>query len=292
MAEVTYRDRVVIGTDGSQVAQQALRWGGKWAADRGLGVTVMRSHSLSMYTYMGAAAAQHAEFHEEELATRELGEAEATLKEAHPDLDVQTVLHTGSPAGELVAASAEAALTVIGSRGRSPLVGTLLGGTTDTVITHGNGPIAVVPAAHANPEGPIVVGVDDEDSALHALRYAADVASDAKGDPVPVLALGVWPRNPISGAANFEPDKDEALMLHQWVLRIVEPVRKEYPAVEFHAEGVVGDPAHELARKSEVASVIVVGSRGRGGFRGLLLGSTSRKAVSLAKCPTIVVYNR
>ncbi|MCE1179023.1 MAG: universal stress protein [Micrococcales bacterium] len=291
MAEVTYRDRVVIGTDGSQVAHQALRWGGRWAAERGLGVTVVRSHSLSMYTYMGAPAAQHAEFHEEELARQELWDAEAVLREAHPDLDVQIVLHAGSPAGELVAASADAALTVIGSRGRSPLAGTLLGGTTDTVITHGNGPIAVVPAEHANPEGPIVVGVDDEDSALHALRYAADVAAEA-ASPVPVLALGVWPRNPISGAATFEPDKDEAAMLHQSVLRIVAPVREEYPSVEFHVEGVVGDPAHELARKSELASVIVVGSRGRGGFRGLLLGSTSRKTVSLARCPTIVVYNR
>lgn len=135
--------------------------------------------------------------------------------------------------------------------------------------------------------GALVVAVDDSEPARHALRFAAGLA---RGLDRTLHVVLVWNfvRGPAPAAASTTVTESEWQQEAEHLLqRIVSDVAEAAGDVERHA--LHGNTAPVLLAVTEVAEQVVMGSRGRGGFTGLLLGSTSEQVLHHAKCPVTVV---
>ncbi|MFF9663173.1 universal stress protein [Streptomyces althioticus] len=137
----------------------------------------------------------------------------------------------------------------------------------------------------------IVVGVDGSPSSLEALRWAARQAALTGGS---VLALTSWDYPQYHGALGWLPPSsgdEEALeaRAREDLTRCVEETLGAHPSVGVLEEVRYGTPASVLLRAARDASLLVVGSRGLGGFAGLLLGSVAQHCVQHAACPVVVV---
>jgi nucleotide-binding universal stress UspA family protein len=138
----------------------------------------------------------------------------------------------------------------------------------------------------------IVVGVDGSDSSREALRWAYDEAAHHGAS---ITAVSTWhppalPMTPPYGSMPPEgyvsQPKQEALDLLQ---RFVADLDVREPAVDVRTSVEEGNPAEVLIKRSKEADLVVVGSRGHGGFKGMLLGSISQHLVAHADCPVVVV---
>jgi nucleotide-binding universal stress UspA family protein len=209
-----------------------------------------------------------------------------------PDLDISWAVHVANPAAMLVAASESAAMVVLTESGLGQSGDVLLGETTHKVVTHARCPVMVAP--HGGPftdEGPVVVGVDIAEHSVPALEWAFAEASARRSRLVavhacwweePSLLLDAPPRDEPAWADIVDSDGLElSEMLAGW--------REKYPDVEVEPMVVHERPATALEGSSTGARLLVLGSRGRGGFTGLLLGSVSTHAVHHAHCPVVVV---
>jgi nucleotide-binding universal stress UspA family protein len=138
----------------------------------------------------------------------------------------------------------------------------------------------------------IVVGVDGSDSSREALHWAYDEAAHHGAS---ITAVSTWhppalPMTPPYGSAPPEgyvsQPKQNALDLLE---RFVADLDVREPAVDVRTVVEEGNPAEVLIKLSEKADLMVVGSRGHGGFKGMLLGSVSQHLVAHADCPVVVV---
>ncbi|WP_335940230.1 universal stress protein [Streptomyces sp. PTD5-9] len=137
----------------------------------------------------------------------------------------------------------------------------------------------------------IVVGVDGSDSSKQALRWALRQAEATHGV---VEAVTAWDLPQFHGALGWLPPTsgDEAVLesrARNAVMQAVEEVAGPRPPVEVRADARYGTPAGVLLDAARGASLLVVGSRGLGGFSGLLLGSVAQHCAQHATCPVVVV---
>jgi nucleotide-binding universal stress UspA family protein len=129
----------------------------------------------------------------------------------------------------------------------------------------------------------IVVGIDGSESSIAALRSAQQMA-EALHRPVKAVAAWQWPyMYDTAGAIGWNPDRDARASAEG----AIATVYGEPDAIPL--EIVNGPAAPALIEASRAASMLVVGSRGRGGFAGLLLGSVSAACAEHAHCPVLVV---
>jgi nucleotide-binding universal stress UspA family protein len=141
--------------------------------------------------------------------------------------------------------------------------------------------------------GTIVVGVDGSPPSLRALRFALAEAALRGANVRAVYAWNV-PYAPASSAPFIGvtelPELEQSVMTHAHGL-LDEALRQvDVPeGVEVEREVARGDAPHALIRSAEDAELLVVGSRGRGGFAGLLLGSVSQRCAHHAPCPVVIV---
>jgi nucleotide-binding universal stress UspA family protein len=137
------------------------------------------------------------------------------------------------------------------------------------------------------PANRIVVGVDGSDESKQALRWAAQQAgyTGASLDVVTAWQLPLGFGWPAGFPEDYNPEEDALHVLDA----VIEEVLGASPKVEIRKQVEEGQAASALLRLSEGASALVVGSRGRGGFTGMLLGSTSSQCVQHAKCPVVVI---
>jgi nucleotide-binding universal stress UspA family protein len=218
---------------------------------------------------------------------------------------VETQYWLGSPAAQLVDASKEAELVVVGSRGRGRVLAGILGSTSYAVAAHARCPVVVVrgpvDSSSDEPKMPprpgrghdVVVGVDDSDSAARAVDVAAEVA-EREGAVLHVVrvahsaSMEAWT---YAEVAKGGTEETHALRDHaeQSVTRAANRARARHPKVLVTTEVLYGDPGQSLADLGATAGLIVVGSRGHGGFTGMLLGSVSHRAIHDAACPVMVV---
>lgn len=287
--ETSNKGRIVVGTDGSQRAEKAVRWAAERAQARGLPLTVL--YALPEVVWTGSMARNVATNYQAEYEKEGLAKVEAVtdkFKGEFPGLDVAGELVNGDAARALAKASKEAEMVVVGARGHSaPLSVKLLGGVTDAIAAHSHCPIAVITdEAHENPEGPIVVGVDDSAAARDALKLAFE-AADLRG--VPVVAVHGYTLGPPTGsnlvAMAVEQYRADAEKMVNEVL--ADQVAK-YPDVPVEVRIVSERGQDAVVEASKDAGMVVMGSRGRGGFKGLLLGSTSKHVLREAHCPVVI----
>ena len=212
-------------------------------------------------------------------------------------MTVTSSLETGDPAGVLVDLSSEAVLSVVGTRGGGGFADRLLGTVSSALPAHAHCPTVVVPrhteGAEYTPVKRIVVGVDGSDSARKALKCAV-VEAEAWG--AELTAVAAVPMASGAGALAWLPaavDRDQVLAdVRSGLDRAVAEAVEGHPGVTVRRHALDGNAAQLMSEFSTAVDLVVVGSRGRGGFSGLLLGSTSQGVLSHAACPVMVVPSR
>ncbi|WP_158609719.1 universal stress protein [Cellulomonas triticagri] len=290
-------DRVVVGYDTSPESAAAVRWAATYAAARGWDLDVVHVWGFAGQEGGGAGTswlgqqvrAQVADVAEEGAAVaREGPRVPADAVHAH-------VAH-GRPALVLADLAADARLVVVGRRGAGGRLNALLGSVTTGVLHRSRCPVAVVPVDGPHLPGmggePVLVGFDGSPGSFGALEAGYDHAARAG---VPLSALTAWSTVDQSASPGYwllgYPGRSPAEVALDEAERVLERARSWSAArhdVEVGLEVVEGRPAQVLERRSRHAGLVVVGTRGRGGFASLALGSTSRSVVQRAHCPVLV----
>ncbi|GER24118.1 universal stress protein [Zafaria cholistanensis] len=284
---------IVVGVDGSEQAERALRWAEEEAARRGVPLNIATAYTIPVFA-ASSMDAGYATLDDE--AIREGAEEvarEASESVRVPGLEVRTLVEPGDAAGVLLDLSAQADLVVVGSRGRGGFVGRLLGSVSSALPAHAKCPTVIVPLppdeGEALPRRDVVtVGVDGSERARRAVLVAAEQAQRLG---VPLRVVCSVP--PVSGSLAWMPatvDQEEVLadVRHQ-VDNGLRWLSSHFPALRLESEVMEGSPVEALIRESATSLLLVTGSRGRGGFTGMLLGSTSQGVLHHAKGPVMVV---
>jgi nucleotide-binding universal stress UspA family protein len=211
------------------------------------------------------------------------------------DVAVDTILEVASPVTALAEESRNASVVVLGSRGLGGFTGLLVGSTAVELASRGWCPVVVVRGDDTQPsrtEGPVVVGVDGTKLSEAALEFAFAEAQERDTELVAVHAWMDFLEDafPATVAAFEVPTL--AREAKDTLTERLAGWQKNYPDVQVTREVVRGRPTQALLRFADEAQLVVVGSRGRGGFRGLLLGSTSQHLLRHAPCPVAVVRTR
>lgn len=284
---------VVAGVDGSDTSLQAVRWAADLAARRRLPLAVVYGYGLLGRYYAGGDLALPADFFEavEQDARRVVSEAAEEAEKAAPDVRVDAHAWDGLPVPFLTELSRRAVMIVLGASGRGGFTGMLAGSTAVGVVSHAESPVVIVRnrADETTPptDGPVVVGVDGSPLSERAIAHAFEEAS-LRG--VPLVALHAWLDLPYQWAGSpygntvTDRSEDEKRLLAERLAGWQE----QYPDVPIERVVVRDRPRDELLAYSATAQLVVVGSRGRGGFTGLVLGSTSQALVHHAQCPVMV----
>jgi nucleotide-binding universal stress UspA family protein len=223
-----------------------------------------------------------------------LSAVKADVQARYPELTVTTELRTGQPAGVLVEESRSSGLVVLGGHGQDAPRPRFLGSTGVSVTAHGHCPVAVVRGRPGDQEpadsGPVVVGVDGSPAGEAAVAVAFEEASARGAELIAVHAWGQFASNTEYLYArqfmvNWEPlEEQEGAVLAERLAGWQE----KYPDVTIRRELTLEKPAQALLNHGPTAQLLVVGSRGRGGFAGMLLGSVSQKLMHHAACPVII----
>lgn len=281
--------RVVVGVDGSALGAAAVAHAARVASARGLDLVVLHAFAadLPMLGFGGGADRAEVDTH----AKRLLDDGVARAHAVDPALRVTTVVRDGFASQALVDASRTAALVVVGAMGHGVLSRASVGAVAMQVVTHARCPVLVVghettPATEEG--GRVVVGVDGSKPSLKALSTAFDEAALRRAS---LEIVHAWqPRgasDPTLSAesswARYEADLEAS------VERALGSRRADQPGVKVDLEVVRGEPAKALVDHSEGAALLVVGSRGAGGFDGLHVGSTALQLMGRGHSPILVV---
>lgn len=294
---------IVVGVDGSPASRAALDWAARVAADRGVELLVL--HALSMPVISAPLG-----FTGRMPPTRELADwAEHLLRKAvdhvartRPGLELRTKVSKLDPTHALLAASRSAEMVVVGSRGLGGTASVFLGSVSIRVSARATCPVAVVPGPDEagggeeprvrGERGHVVVGLDGSAGGQAALRFALDEAARTGAELVAVHAWEIPdPVDITAPTPTAHAEVREYLVSHadEHVRALVDESRTERTEdVPVRIEIVHDQAAHALLTKGGDADLIVVGSRGRGGFTGLLLGSVSQTVLHHARVPVVV----
>ena len=285
--------RIVVGVDGSAHARQALRFALSEAALRGARVDVVGSWAVPPLAATGVGMIPAFDLLRAELgdSAREVLAGElAEVADAAAGVEVEQHVAQGDAAGVLVEAAAGAELLVVGSRGRGGVTGTVLGSVSRACLHHAPCPVAVVHDAGPTERSRIVVGVDGSPGASAALEWAyaearlRDVgvyAVCAYDEPWGIASLGM------SSAAAVAELRTALAADAEGALEAAQAAAPE--GVGVTGEAVQGAAGPALVSASDGSALLVVGSRGRGGFKSLLLGSVSQYCAAHARGVVVVV---
>ncbi|WKD58332.1 Universal stress protein [Corynebacterium capitovis DSM 44611] len=215
--------------------------------------------------------------------------------EVAPDIEIGHVIAEGSPIDMLLELSKGAAMIVMGSRGLGGLSGMVLGSVSGAVVSHASCPVVVIRedsnVTDENKYGPVVVGVDGSEVSRRATEVAFEEA-DARG--AELVAVHTWVDTQVQGpGAGFAVSDDywEAVQREKSdkLDTYLSTLKTRYPNVPLRKIIARDRPVRALTEAAEGAQLLVTGSHGRGGFKGMLLGSTSRALLQSAPCPMMVV---
>lgn len=283
--------RIVVGFDGSPPSHRALRWAAAEATQRGVRLDVVHAWTAPYPLSTNELFQDPSPF--EESARNFVDRAVASIVTDDPaPRDVRAVLVNDNAASALLNAAEGAELLVVGSRGHGGFTGLLLGSVSQHCVHHSRCPVAVIPPAWtAVGHGRIVVGVDDSEPSYAALHFAI-AAAGRRGARLDIVNAFDYPQpvSPIGPLARFDFD-GQAKANRNALERMVEPAlgSAEVRPTTVDLIVVAGRAARALIEAAQGADLLVIGSRGRGGFQGLLLGSTSQQCVHHAPCPVVVV---
>ncbi|MEV6970729.1 universal stress protein [Hamadaea sp. NPDC051192] len=281
---------VVVGVDGSPTAMDAARWAAAYAVRHGASLCCVYGYHLPMYGFSPIGTLGEMENFDARArrqAEDMLDTAAGRLREAYAGLEIDTRMETGGGTAVLVDASKSAIATVVGARGGGGFTHLLLGSVADQVTVHGLGPVIVV-RGPAPDRGPVLVGVDASEHAARALRYAAAEAA-LRGTDLVVLHAYTETLHPRSGDPAAEGKAEAERLLDS----LTADLHELHPRLRIQPRPVyTGRVDQAMIEASAEAVLTVVGCRGLGGLRSILLGSTSRALVHHAASPVAVVHRQ
>jgi nucleotide-binding universal stress UspA family protein len=279
---------VVVGADGSEHGVAALKWAAGTAVAYGLPLTVLHARP--------DAEAEPTLVQE---PTGVLGEAVALARAAQPEVQIRALQMPDAPVQSLLAVGENADVLVLGSRGVEGFRGLLLGSTTMHVAPYAQCPVVVVHSGMegglpfedfsgypGNP-GKVVLGYDGSPAsnraAAFAFRHAEAIGCGVVA--VSVEASRGEPETEKIDPENATPGSDTSAF-HSPVI----VTAAAFPDVPVSFVAGTGRPAEVLLSQAVGAELLVVGSRGSGGFAGLIMGSVSQKVLAHAECPVAVLH--
>jgi nucleotide-binding universal stress UspA family protein len=254
---------IVVGVDGSPSADRALDWAIELAGHEHRPLTLAFGQDLDVPREDGVVA---------------LDAARARVEQRAPELTVHEALWTIDPVATLLQLAEDAALVVVGSRGRGPVRSRLLGSVSAAVSRHAPCPVVVVRPGHPGlVRHGVVVGADGGPDSLSTVEFGYRMASSS-ALPLTILAC-TW--NTMPGATEDD--------LRLWATEPLSGLAEKFPDVRVTLEIVRGTATDRLVHASGRMDLVVVGAHHGGRLSAVVVGSVARAVVEHASCPVAVV---
>jgi nucleotide-binding universal stress UspA family protein len=287
------RRPVLVGVDGSVSARAALAWAAAEASYRQCPLHIVHTFTWPMIgDPFGLNLTEPMNDGLRAAAGWILSEAASQAREASPDIKVTAELFAAAAAPTLLSQAHHAQLVVVGSRGLGGFRGLLVGSVSSTVAAHAPCPVIVVhphrdgTAFPVSPTGRVIVGVDGSEVSAGAIRFAFQEAARRRVGITAVHAAMPTRQHPsLRVPADIVEQVDRQLFAEA-----MDSKRILVPGIDVKTKLVHSHPVQALIDEADGAELIVVGSRGRGGFTGMLLGSVSQAVLHHAACPVAVVH--
>jgi BASS family bile acid:Na+ symporter len=287
------RRPIVVGYSGTEASSPAVRWAAHEAMATQHPLRIVMAWGMPTF---GISPVSESADLDRSHAERVLNAIVLTLRAEMVGLEVEGELVRGKPAQGLLDRSHDATLVVVGNRARSGFSRLVLGSVSTAVVTHADVPVILVRGDADKDgdvwrEGPVVVGVDGSDGSEAAVRYGME-ASICRG--MTLVAVHIVDEQVLAmagsggGTATREATPAQQAQLRELSPALVE-ARKEYPAVTVNEVVEAGNPSDVIVAAGSGAALTVVGSRGHGGFKGILLGSVSRAVIEHVDSPVAVI---
>lgn len=278
---------VVVGVDGSEHSDRAVRYAVTEARRRGVGITLV--HAVYETAPMAAMLPLYSVEAFTEVGRRMVDDAERMVHDLDPALEVQTSVRAGSRVGVLVDAAEHGSVVVLGHRTRSLAGRVLTSSTTTGVAARAHCPVVSIPDgwAEGGELGRVVVGVDESDASHDALDIAF---GEARRRRARLVVLHAWRLPTVYDDISYSESAVE-----EWLAtatdemhKTLAPFRETFPDVEVEVDlkhEFVGPALVEAAANTDL---MVVGRRGHGAPMGIYLGSLARMLIREAKSPVMV----
>jgi len=279
---------IVIGVDGSESASLALQWAAREAELHGWELTALLAWGYLTQYHLDPDAPFDPNYDEEKAhavltayVERALGPERSQTVRCRPVCDL--------PAGALLEAAADADLVVVGARGLGGFKGMLLGSVSQHVVHHATRPTAIVREIAPSDTERIVVGVDGSDTSRRALHWAVE---EARLRQASLAVVHTWHLPYVGGypytAGSFDPAPFEEAA-RQTLDSVADGADATGLPAPIHRILHLGDAASGILEAADGADLVVVGSRGLGGFSGMLLGSVGHHVAHHAVCPVVII---
>ena len=297
---------ILVGFDGSANSVRALEYGARLALRRQMRLTVVMAYKVPVNfyaTYAAIPAVPEYEYRRRD-AEQTLERARELLEDFPGPSCVATV--EGDSVGALVTITERAQAVVVGARGRGGFLGRVLGSVAAALPAHAKCPTIVIPGheddaeplaaldfAPTSSEAPVCVGVDGSQLSRIAALQAAEMASEAETALSLLTVLHPLDESILwyAGASVDIPEltNQRRQELAEQLNAEIAWVKRHFPDLQVEGSVQIGQPDQVLEEASHRAQLTVVGSRGRGGLRSALLGSTSRSLLHHMAGPVMVV---
>jgi len=280
---------IVVGIDESPAAKVAVQWAARDAELRKIPVTLVHAISPEVATWPNVRLPAGLARWQRDRGRRLVDEAFKLVEEASQHggpAEVHSEVLASAAVPTLVELSKEAELVVTGCRGSARWPGQLLGSVSSGLVRYAHCPVAIVhdeDPSHPS-EAPVLVGIDGSSASDLATAIAFDEASRRN---VGLVALHAWSDADVSEWPGIDSPAAQS-MAEEVLAERLAGWQEQYPDVPVSRAVVCDKPARQLVERSADAQLVVVGSRGRGGFAEMLLGSVGEAVAQMAQVPVIV----
>ena len=287
------KPNILVGVDGSREALQAAEWAAARAKLNNAQLQLVCAYALPSYTAASMESGFAVIDNDVIRASAQTVVDETLTHLAKLGYQAEGRVEPGDPTAVLVQLSEQADLIVVGTRGTGGFADRLLGATSSALPAYSRCPVVVVPGRGADqqftPVKKIVIGVDGSRRSSKSLRRAIEEAALWGAQ---LTAVDAVPMASSAGVLAWLPatvDRESILRDVRDELKAICKAESAGSGVEIHAHALDGNPAALLTEFSTAVELVVVGTRGRGGFAGVLMGSTSQSVLAHSTCPVLVV---
>lgn len=281
---------MVVGVDASASSNAAIRWAAHHAGMHNLALRLVHvAAAPSITDVMVPVPTDLGEWQDTQARAvlREATELVARVGEetGAPVRISDTEIYHAAPVPTLIDLSKGVDMIVVGSRGMGAFRRGLLGSISTGLIHHAHCPVAVIHDGPTPPSHlPVVVGIDGSPASVEATAVAF---AEASRRGVDLVAVHAWSDDSLFAV----PGVDWAAVAvgeEEVLAQRLAGMSQDYPDVTVHRVVVRDQPARYLAEQAQSAQLLVVGSHGRGGFAGMLLGSVSTALAHTVTIPLVV----
>ncbi len=282
---------LVVGIDDSPAARVAVQWAAREAELRNIPLTLVYAISPEVSTWLRtplpAGVLRWQQDHGRRLIDGALKVVEEATAPGGP-AGVNTEILAAGAAPTLIDLSKEADMVVMGAQGSGRWPGRSLGSVSSALLRHAHCPVAIVhegdPSIFAAGQAPVLVGIDGSPASEVGTAIAFDEASRRR---VGLVALHAWSDLDVSEWPGIDWPATQS-MAEEVLAERLAGWQERYPDVPVTRVVVQAQPARRLVEASKEAQLVVVGSTGRGGFAGMLVGSVGETVAQMAPVPVIV----